>query len=133
MPRLADDEQSRDEQRKRAQREQRAARQRRDAGRVGDGQVAHDADHGRVEKRAGQQRGHRRRAFAMRVGQPRMHRRETDLRPVADQHEKKGQRHHRGIEPGRDLLQRLPGHVVGWPEDERAAPIEQDSARAARG
>ena len=64
-------------------------------------------------------------AFAMRVGQPRVHRREADFRAVADQDEKERQRHELRIEARGRVLQNLPGHVVGRPDHERAAPIEQ--------
>ena len=48
-------------------------------GRVRDGEVADDADHRGIEQRAGQQSRHGRRAFAMSVGQPRMHGRQAEL------------------------------------------------------
>ena len=79
-----------DEQRERAQREESAARENRDPGRVSDSQIANDADHGGVEQCPGKQRGHRRGTFAMSVGQPGVHRRQSDLGSVADQDEEKG-------------------------------------------
>ena len=53
-PCLSDDEQRGDEKGKTAQREDRAARQSRDSGRIGDGEVANDPDHGGIEQRARQ-------------------------------------------------------------------------------
>ena len=101
---LADDEEGGDEQRERAEREQSAVRENRNPRSVGDSQIADDADHGGVEQGAGEQRRHRCGTFAVSVGQPGVHRRQSNLRSVADEHEEKGKR----CEPGIEAFERPP-------------------------
>ncbi len=92
---------------------------------VGDGQIAHDTQHRAIEQCAGQHGRDRRRAFAMGVRQPGMHGGETDLGPVADQHQQERQGRQRRIHLRRGQAQRVPCHVVGRAKHEAAAPIEQ--------
>ena len=125
---LAHDEQRRDQQGQRTQRHQRDPRQRARRRRVGDRQIAQDAEHRRIEQRARQHRRNRRRALAVRVGQPGMHRRQADLGAVADQHQQKRQDREARMHRRRRLAQRIPGHVVGRAEDKAAIPIEQHRA-----
>ena len=74
-----------------AQRDQSHARQRTDIRRIRHGEIADDADHRGVQQRTREQGRDRRRAFAMCVGQPGVHRCQTDLGAVADQHEQERQ------------------------------------------
>ena len=93
--------------------------------RVGYRQVADDAEHRAVEQRARQHCRNRRRTFAVRVRQPGMHWGEADFGAVADQHQQIRQRGQCGIHLGRCCAQAVPGHVVGRPKHETAAPVEQ--------
>ena len=59
---------------------------------------AHDAVERGVQQKPGKHRRNRRRRLAVRVGQPRMDRREAGLGAVADENEDEGEFHQRRIE-----------------------------------
>ena len=131
---LAHDEQRGDEQREHAQRDQRQARHAADIGRIGDGQIADDADHGGVQQCAGQQRGDR--AWGLRCARPAARCALAPARPWCRSRSAPAGTPAAAATRfmcGAACRQRRPGHVVGRSRARSCRPSRTTRCPAGRG
>jgi hypothetical protein len=89
---------------------------------------------GDIEQEARQHRRDRRRPFGMRVGKPRVERRETDLGAVAEDQKDEGDIEERRVEGGGALDQERPSHgVETFADDRLGGHVDQNGPEQSKG